>query len=58
MNNDQPERGPRYLEVIDEIKNNFEQGLLKLKELVSDEQSGKIAPIPFDQKEQIVSLLV
>lgn len=31
------ERKPRYLEVIEEIKANFEKGLLKLKELVGDE---------------------
>lgn len=43
---------------MDEIKGNFEKGLLKLKELVIDEQSGRVAPTPYEEKEQIVALLI
>jgi hypothetical protein len=49
---------PRHLEVIEEITADFEKGLLKLKQLVGDEQSGRVAPTTFEQKEQIVSLLI
>lgn len=48
---------PRHQEVVDLINQNFEQGLLKLKELVKDEQNGQIQ-ITFDQKEQIIGVLL
>ena len=48
---------PRHQEVLDLINENFEQGLLKLKELVKDEQNGQIQ-ITFEQKEQIINLLL
>ena len=48
---------PKYQQVIDLINDNFEQGLLKLKELVKEEQSGTVV-VSFEQKEQIVNLLL
>ena len=48
---------PKYQQVIDLINDNFEQGLLKLKELVKEEQSGSVV-VSFEQKEQIVNLLL
>jgi hypothetical protein len=39
------------------IHSNFEQGLLKLKELVKDEQSGDLS-LDFQEKEMIISLLL
>ena len=43
--------------MIDLINDNFEQGLLKLKELVKEEQSGSVV-VTFEEKEQIVNLLL
>jgi hypothetical protein len=39
------------------IDSNFEQGLLKLKELVKDEQNGELS-LNFQEKEMIIMLLL
>ena len=43
--------------MIDLIDSNFEQGLLALKELVKEEQAGKLS-LSFDRKEKIVNKLL
>ncbi len=48
---------PRHIEVIELIQENFEKGLIALKQLVKDEQNGEIE-VSFDQKEKMISLLL
>jgi hypothetical protein len=47
----------RHALVMEALNDNFEQGLIKLKELVKDDQNGSLQ-VKVEEKEQIITLLL